>query len=88
MIAKMFSMKDYCGKDDSRCFKCNSPIIFNAKIVDEHANFIPLDLNSKRHICSGVERIFHEEKVVKKIQSMIKKANDFELASFQLTLVI
>jgi hypothetical protein len=84
----MFSIKDYSEKYDSRCFKCNSLIIFNAKIVDEQSNVIPLDLNHKRHICGGAERILYEEKVVKKIQRIVKKVNDVELVSFQLGLVI
>jgi hypothetical protein len=78
-----FSENDY-----ARCSRCKSSIIIDSKILDEHSTFIPLDLNHKRHICSGAERILHEEKVVKKIQSIIKKANDVELVSFQLGLVI
>jgi hypothetical protein len=78
-----FSEKDY-----AKCLRCKSSIIIDSKILDAHSTFIPLDLNHKRHICSGAERILHEEKVVKKIQSIIKKANDIELASFELRLVI
>jgi hypothetical protein len=84
----MFSIKDYSKKYDSRCFKCNSLVIFNAKIVDEESNIIPLDLNRKRHICSAADRIIHEEKIVKDIQSIIEKANDVELVSFQLRLAM
>lgn len=83
-----FSLRYYNAKDRIRCFKCNSPIDFNSKVVDEKGNFIPLDSNHKRHICSPVDRILHEEKIVRKIQSIIKKANDVELVSFQLGLVI
>ena len=86
----MFSSnsQDHSKKDNARCFNCKSSIIFDSKILDEHSKFIPLDMNHKRHICSGVERILHEEKVVKKIQRILKKANDIELSSFQLRLAM
>jgi hypothetical protein len=87
MISKS-NNRHFSEKEYARCLRCKSSITYDSKIVDEQSNVIPLDLNRKRHICSAVDRILHEEKIVKKIQSIIKKANDVELISFQLGLVI
>jgi hypothetical protein len=87
MISKS-NNQHFSENDYARCLRCKSSITYDSKIVDEQSNTIPLDLNRKRHVCSGVKRILHEEKVVKKIQRMIKVANDIELTSFQLRLVI
>lgn len=69
-----------------RCFTCGSYIIHNPNTMDEHGNSIPLDLNHKRHFCTGVERLLHEEKVVKSINKIINNANGIEVSSFKLEL--
>jgi hypothetical protein len=47
-----------------------------------------LDLNGKRHFCSGAVRLAHEEECVVEIQKVIEYYNRRELSGFQLELNI
>ena len=40
------------------------------------------------HICSGAERIIHEENVVKELQGHLNNINELEASSFQLGLIV
>jgi hypothetical protein len=64
-----------------RCPNCNSLVIVDTRNADD-----VLDPNGKRHFCSDVDRILHEEKCVINLQSLIQDYNQAELSNFQLEL--
>ena len=72
----------------SECNKCRARIVIDPRIRDNDSNVIPLDLNLKRHLCNGAERILHELNVVDEIKNLLTKANEIEISSFQLRLVM
>jgi hypothetical protein len=63
------------------CPKCRSLTISCTKNSDDL-----LDPNGKRHFCSDVDRILHEEEWVIILQSLIQDYNQAELSNFQLEL--
>jgi hypothetical protein len=72
----------------SECYKCRARIVIDPRIRDNDGNVIRLDLNLKRHLCNGAERILHELNVVDEIKNLFTKANEIEISSFQLRLVM
>ena len=49
---------------------------------------VPLDLNHKRHFCSGADKIVHECLTVERVKKIIEYMNNTELSSFELELGI
>jgi hypothetical protein len=74
------------NKDYVRCTSCNSYIFYSSSILDAEGKSISLDLNGKRHFCSGTERIQHEGQVLKDLQDQLAFANRVEFYSIQLEL--
>lgn len=72
----------------SECNKCRARIVIDPRIRDNDGNVIPLDLNLKRHLCTSAERLLHELDVVEEIKNLLIKANEIEISSFQLRLVM
>jgi hypothetical protein len=70
------------------CVRCKSPVFDILRTNDKHERSVTADLNHKRHICTGPERIIHEENIVKGLQEHIRNINEFELSSFQLWLIM
>ena len=75
------------NKDYVRCSTCNSYLLYSSDTVDEKRNFLPLDINGKRHFCDAAQRVWHEEHVLKDIQNRLAIANKVELSSVQLGIV-
>lgn len=73
---------------DHRCKICNSFIIYDSSIREQNGESIPLDLNYKRHFCSGADKIAHECRTVERAKKMIEDTNNTELSSFELELRI
>lgn len=82
------SISNKISKCYSECNKCRARIVIDPRIRDNDGNVIPLDLNLKRHLCNGAERILHELNVVDEIKNLLTKANEIEISSFQLRLVM
>jgi hypothetical protein len=77
------------NKGYGECSKCKALIIIDKKIVDEKdGKVIPLTLGGKRHHCNGTELILAEEDIVKEFKEKLDRANDIELSSFQIDLVM
>ncbi|MGA9745151.1 MAG: hypothetical protein WBQ16_11090 [Nitrososphaeraceae archaeon] len=75
-------------KDYRPCLRCKSPVFDILRSNEKHDSIITVDLNHKRHICTGPERIIHEENIVKGLQRHNKNTNELELLSFQLGLIM
>jgi hypothetical protein len=75
------------NKDYDRCGTCTSYLLYSSDILDEEGNFVPLDTNGKRHFCTAGDRMFHEERVLKDLQSRLAFANKVEFSSIQLELI-
>jgi hypothetical protein len=66
---------------DQRCKVCKSFIIYDSSKRE-------LDLNHKRHFCSGADKISHECLTVERVKKIVEYTNNTELSSFELELGI
>ena len=73
---------------NQRCKGCNSFIIYDYSVRKQNGECIPLDLNHKRHFCSGIDKIAHECLTVERVKKIIEYTNNTELSSFELELGI
>jgi hypothetical protein len=73
---------------DQRCKFCNSFIIYDPSVREQNGEFVPLDLNHKRHFCCDADKIVHECMTVERIKKIIEYMNNTELSSFELELGI
>jgi hypothetical protein len=73
---------------DQRCKVCNTFIIYDPSVREQNGECVPLDLNHKRHFCTGPDMIAHESLTVERSKKMIEYMNDVELSSLQLKLGI
>jgi hypothetical protein len=73
---------------DQRCKVCNSFIIYDPSVREQNGECVPLDLNHKRHFCTGPALIAHECLTVERAKKMIDYMNNVELSSLQLKLGI
>ena len=73
---------------NQRCKYCNSLIIYDPIKREENGEYIPLDLNHKRHFCSSPDKILHECQIVEHVKKIIEDINKTELSSFELELRI
>jgi hypothetical protein len=87
MVAYIKPQKD-TKKHYRLCSTCNTPVADILRMPDRENSIVTVNLNSKRHICSGPQRIIHEENIVKALLRHIKNINELELSSFQLRLII
>jgi hypothetical protein len=76
------------NKHYHECTKCGAPIIHDKDETDSQKELIPLNLDGKRHHCTGTELILAEENILKEIQRIINYANKIELTSFQLRIIL
>jgi hypothetical protein len=73
---------------DQRCKICRSFIIYDSCKRELSGKCIPLDLNHKRHFCSGADKISHECLTVERVKKIVEYTNNTELSSFELELGI
>ena len=73
---------------DQRCKICKSFIIYDSSKREQNGECILLDLNHKRHFCSGADKIAHECLTVERVKKIIEYMNNTELSSFELELGI
>jgi hypothetical protein len=84
----MYSSSDLFNKSIFRCENCNAFVISDSAIQDQNGEYIPLDLDHKRHCCSAADKIEHESRVVESLLKSISHINNTELTSFKLELKI
>jgi hypothetical protein len=84
-LSDIFNKNSKCY---SECNKCSARIVIDPRIRDNDCNAIPLDLNLKRHLCTSAERLLHELNIVEDIKNRLTRANEIEISSFQLRLVM
>jgi hypothetical protein len=82
--SRIMSKPDY----DHRCEHCKSLIIFHPSKREENGEYIPLDLNYKRHFCSSIDKILHECRAVERVKKIVDEMNSTDLSSFELELRI
>ncbi|PWU80381.1 MAG: hypothetical protein DLM72_12425 [Candidatus Nitrosopolaris wilkensis] len=87
MISSTNNRRD-TKKDYRLCVRCKSPVFDILRSSEKHDSIVTVDLNHKRHICTGPGRIIREENIVKGLQRHIEKINELELSSFQLGLAM
>lgn len=75
-------------KDYYLCVRCKTPVFDIQRTNDKYDNIVTVDINHKRHFCTGPERMIHEEDIVEGLQQHTKNINELELSSFQLGLTI
>jgi hypothetical protein len=63
-------------------------MMFDLSVREHNGEFVLLDLNHKRHFCSGAEMITHECLIVERVKKIIEYTNNTELSSLQLELGI
>lgn len=73
---------------DQRCIICNSFIIYDSSVREQNEEYIPLDLNHKRHFCRSADRIVHECNTIGQLMEMVEDSNNKDLTSFRVELRI